>query len=573
MFRYIKAIRRHAARARPIKSTSETGLSSKDEIEFIANSGLFDANWYKEKNRVKGDPLTHYVMEGASQGLAPHPLFHVNFYLSKISGFGVVARTPLGHFVVTNGRIQPTPHPLFDPEWYVGQYPDALHRDEFLFRDYLQHGGVQGLSPHPLFDVEWYAQQEPALADAGVNPLTHFVEIGALRGLNPNPFFDIKWYRDTHAAVVGDINPLVHYVTEGWKQRLPPSPLVDWDLYRREFDDVPTDDLSALKRLIRDDGSRYLTLVKSVKPVAGASLQRIDGSNQPNAGSLRRDAPLTAPVASSSVIFHDSFPALIASVARGRRVLEIGWDDNGTLGRAATACSAGAVDFRVLGQGIPTRAAQEFAQFLARYNTTGKMPKSPALAGPKALPTWLPYWSDTKGADEFIVNGNIFERDIRNKIGSADVIVAVTGLFHDREPLAMLRRLAYLTTEYVIFFTTIITPFEVTFASETVRFTENDMWPTVGLTAAQILAVELFWRNRGINLPQFEQFRSGLPWDQALKDGGWRWFFGEAAIQRLAHQADLDIIDVGGQWEGRGRCYLARRKGNSHGSAHLHRNL
>ena len=172
---------------------------------------------------------------------------------------------------------------------------------------------------------------------------------------------------------------------------------------------------------------------------------------------------------------------------------------------------------------------------------------------------WLPYWSED-AAGGFVINGSVFERDIRNKVGSVDVIVALTGLFHERNPLGTLRRLAYLTNDYLLLYSTVVAPFDRTIGSERVRFAATSMWPATGLSLAKMAALEAYWRERGVQLAQFERLRSGLPNDIALEQGGWWWFFGEQAIEKLLERAGLEVVETAAQWEMRGRSYLARKK-------------
>src|SRR5437667_1811235 len=109
-------------------------------IAVIAESGLFDADWYLKQNphvlRDGLNPLAHYVTRGAAKGCNPHP--------------------------------------LFDEEWYETNNPDlALPRINPLAH-YIKHGMSEGRDPHPLFDTDWYLAQNPDVAASRVNPLAHY---------------------------------------------------------------------------------------------------------------------------------------------------------------------------------------------------------------------------------------------------------------------------------------------------------------------------------------------------------------------------------------------------------------
>ena len=112
-----------------------------------AESGLFDATWYRERypdvGRSNVDPLVHYLKRG-----------------------GIETRDP---------------HPLFDARYYVGQ-TRSLPPDTNPLLHYVAIGAREGRDPHPLFSSSFYLESNPDVAAAGVNPLAHYLELGRAGG-------------------------------------------------------------------------------------------------------------------------------------------------------------------------------------------------------------------------------------------------------------------------------------------------------------------------------------------------------------------------------------------------------
>jgi hypothetical protein len=230
-----------------------------------------------------------------------------------------------------------------------------------------------------------------------------------------------------------------------------------------------------------------------------------------------------------------------------------------TFSRAAIAYRCGAVDFRILEPEIQTAASIDFAKFIDDYDLATKILPRPYRIKP--ISAWLPYWSADHVATEFVINASIFERDIRNKIGSVDILCSGVGLFQERDPLRLLRRMAWLSNEYVMFYTAITNHFVFDYGVERVRFGDSDMWPMAGLTAAQALALDTYWRERDVSLPQFEPYRVGQRWQLQEQKDWWFWFLSHGAIMWLLQKAGLELVNSVDTWSERGRWYLARLKG------------
>ena len=173
--------------------------SIKSRIECIIQSGLFDANWYIERNILtvcaggqQREAISHYLTQGNAAGLAPHPLFDVHWYRRNNKSITESGGADLEHYVNTGMRRGSSPSPLFDPAWYRTQVGHKLPRRQDPFWHFLHHGATAGISPHPLFDSAYYYRQDPQLSVSAINPLTHFVTCGALQGKRPHKWFELQ---------------------------------------------------------------------------------------------------------------------------------------------------------------------------------------------------------------------------------------------------------------------------------------------------------------------------------------------------------------------------------------------
>lgn len=213
------------------KKQNLPGISdTKERIDLIVKSGLFDSNWYREKRGLGSandiaaiaDYLTH-----ASDNIAPHPLFDVAWFRRSFPELATNGYSPLEVYIAAAQTESISPNLLFDPIWYSKLAAVPAPMQPFLH--FLRDGAAKGLSPHPLFDSRYYVQQDPALGHGGVNPLTHFIEIGARSGLNPNRYFSSSWYLSTYRP--GNRDPLSHFLEVGVECGHRPHPLLDLDRF------------------------------------------------------------------------------------------------------------------------------------------------------------------------------------------------------------------------------------------------------------------------------------------------------------------------------------------------------
>lgn len=85
-----------------IRSPTE-GTSLADEIDLIAESGLFDEAWYRARTpEVAGSslsPIEHYLRHGAADGRNPGPEFDARRYLATYRDVAETGINPLVHYV------------------------------------------------------------------------------------------------------------------------------------------------------------------------------------------------------------------------------------------------------------------------------------------------------------------------------------------------------------------------------------------------------------------------------------------------------------------------------------------
>jgi len=191
-----------------------------EEEQICALSGLFDREWYLQRNpdvAASGlNPLTHYISKGAAEGRDPHPLFDSEWYLQRNPDVVASGINPLAHYISKGAAAGRDPHPLFDSDWYLRRNPDVAAAGMNPLRHYIGWGAAEGRDPNPHFDSDWYLERNPEVAVAGANPLSHYIHCGSAEGRDPNPLFDTKWYLERNPDVASSgMNPLTHYIHFG----------------------------------------------------------------------------------------------------------------------------------------------------------------------------------------------------------------------------------------------------------------------------------------------------------------------------------------------------------------------
>lgn len=193
---------------------------------------LFDATYYLNQVRTGINPLVDYLERAAQNGVNPHPLFNTSYYLAKNPDVAAAAFNPLVHYLGPGATEARDPHPLFDTAFYLAGAPDVAAAEINPLQHYLEFGAAEGRDPHPLFSTSYYLENNPDVAEEEINPLRHYVEHGATEGRNPHPLFDSRFYREANRLSTEAVsNPLVHYCEFGAAECRDPHPLFDARFY------------------------------------------------------------------------------------------------------------------------------------------------------------------------------------------------------------------------------------------------------------------------------------------------------------------------------------------------------
>jgi hypothetical protein len=211
----------------------------------IRDADLFDDAYYLQQRpdvaaagRSFADPLSHYMLFGATEGSWPCPLFDPSYYADQNPQLGKESEKPFRN----NPLVQ------------FGIFPNEF---EIRFRNnplvhYITSGTALGRNPHPLFETAYYLSRHGAKIPQGMHPLAHFLRLGGAAGFDLHPLFSSAWYLARHPQVQErGQNPLVHYLAEGWLTGAAPHPQFDGDLYLQWNPDVRAHGVNPLYHFAR----------------------------------------------------------------------------------------------------------------------------------------------------------------------------------------------------------------------------------------------------------------------------------------------------------------------------------
>ncbi len=120
-----------------------------DTMRTIADSGLFDQDWYLSNNldvdAAGVNPLLHYVRFGAAEYRAPNQ--------------------------------------VFEPRWYQEAYGSSKSEKNPLLH-YIEKGIAKGNNPAPTFGAKNYRKLHKQLIDAHEDPLKHYLSVGYKKKLH-----------------------------------------------------------------------------------------------------------------------------------------------------------------------------------------------------------------------------------------------------------------------------------------------------------------------------------------------------------------------------------------------------
>ena len=162
------------------------------EVAAIRNSGLFDANFYAERNpdvvAAGVDLAKHYALSGWKEHRNPSAGFSTRRYLETYPDVATAGINPLLHYVVhgqaegrqilleeEDAQIEALrTSGLFDTGYYFATYPDLQPPLQDPIRHYCERGWREGRNPSAEFDTQGYLAAHSDIKDAGINPLWHY---------------------------------------------------------------------------------------------------------------------------------------------------------------------------------------------------------------------------------------------------------------------------------------------------------------------------------------------------------------------------------------------------------------
>lgn len=103
-------------------------------------------------------------------------LFDVEFYLAQCGSDDLAKRDPILHYLVRGAMEGMDPNPLFDSSWYLQRNPDvaaAFAEGKNPLVHYIRSGAAERRDPSPGFDTASYLRRHPVVAERGLNPLAH----------------------------------------------------------------------------------------------------------------------------------------------------------------------------------------------------------------------------------------------------------------------------------------------------------------------------------------------------------------------------------------------------------------
>jgi len=215
-------------------------------ISLIEESGAFDNQYYKSQIEHKGifvkNFIDHYLTEGWTSGLNPHPCFDTRFYVKNNPDLKDLIIHPFLHFILYGHRE----HRLTSADFSLSEYrllhPEIESSDVNPLKHYtLTYGNktvskissqAPSISKEPydfdvpsllvkakslkLFDFEWYKSTYNPAFTSELDAFKDYLYKSRFSPVNPSPNFDSETYLRCNVDVYhAQISPLFHYLISG----------------------------------------------------------------------------------------------------------------------------------------------------------------------------------------------------------------------------------------------------------------------------------------------------------------------------------------------------------------------
>ena len=133
--------------------------------------------------------------------------------------------------------------PLLEPTHYRS-LRELDGAPENLLVDFFEVGIASELSPHPLIQIDYMRFLRPDLFQHDLEPRVFF-QFLAGNLVDPGPFFDTAFYKSVSTEDLFSGSALFDYMFRGAVDGLNPNKYFDAEFYRKEYEDVPSDNLLA----------------------------------------------------------------------------------------------------------------------------------------------------------------------------------------------------------------------------------------------------------------------------------------------------------------------------------------
>ena len=147
-------------------------ITRKRNVKQIINSGLFDEDFYnlQFQNKKISNPIKHYLLFGAIEGINPNPFFDTNWYRNTYGEVNTSGINPLLHYIRIGSSKNYDPSPFFDITWYRMQYQNIIGDREPL-EFFLHTGWYQNTKTTKNLDYDKYFDSNSSLKIR--RPFTH----------------------------------------------------------------------------------------------------------------------------------------------------------------------------------------------------------------------------------------------------------------------------------------------------------------------------------------------------------------------------------------------------------------
>ena len=183
------------------------------DLHALQRSGLFDGNWFLDRNpdlAAPGtDPLRHFHRWGWKENRWPNAYFEPFWYLAQNRDVRERGIDPLLHYALYGEAEGRRPIAYFDPNWYRDAY--GIPIGTLCLAHFLEHRTGGSFSPIPEFDAAYYVARYPDVAEAGMDPFEHYLVRGASEDREPSREFDPEFYRSRYLRNQPSAIPLLHY--------------------------------------------------------------------------------------------------------------------------------------------------------------------------------------------------------------------------------------------------------------------------------------------------------------------------------------------------------------------------